>query len=104
MTKNQKIYGDFEYAYESEVKQDIFSRKVNAYEQFKAGATIETYSSEVEVDLPISKPKKKAQVEEEDDKPMLGKFSLNSFLNSLGSDELRDIVEEEDEDSSQNLP
>lgn len=56
------------------------------------------------MDLPISKPKKKAQVEEEDDKPMLGKFSLNSFLNSLGSDELRDIVEEEDEDSSQNLP
>lgn len=40
MTKNQKIYGDFEYAYEPEVKQDIFSRKVNAYEQFKAGATI----------------------------------------------------------------
>lgn len=35
---------------------------------------------------------------------MLGKFSLNSFLNSLsGNDELRDIVEE-DEDSSQNLP
>lgn len=42
MTKNQKIYGDFEYAYEPEpeIQRDIFSRKVNAYEQFKAGATI----------------------------------------------------------------
>lgn len=34
---------------------------------------------------------------------MLGKFNLNSFLNSLSNDGLRDIVEE-DEDSSQNLP
>lgn len=35
---------------------------------------------------------------------MIGKFTLNSFLNSLGdNDGLREIVEE-DEDSSQNMP
>lgn len=34
----------------------------------------------------------------------MGKFTLNSFLNSLGDDNgLREIIEE-DEDSSQNLP
>lgn len=41
----------------------MFSKKGGAYEQFKAGATIETYSSEVEVDLPISRPKKRTPQE-----------------------------------------
>lgn len=104
MSKNQQIYGDFEYAYEPEPTQSVFSKKGGTYEQFKAGATIETYSSEVEVDLPLSRPKRKPAQDEEEDKPVLGKFTLNSFLNSLSAnDGLREIVEEE-EDSSQNMP
>jgi hypothetical protein len=47
----------------------------------------------VEVDLPISKPKRRTVEEEEEDKPVLGKFTLNSFLNSLNAnDGLREIV------------
>jgi hypothetical protein len=57
----------------------------------------------VEVDLPLTRPKRKTAQEEEDDKPTIGKFTLNSFLNSLANDGLREIVEEDD-DSSQNLP
>lgn len=65
---------------------------MNAYELFKTGAKIETYSSEVEVNLPTSKPKPKKTVieelEEDDEQPMLGKFNLNSFLNSIAPDGL----------------
>ena len=70
--------------------------KYNAYEQFKPGSTMETYSSDVEVTLPISKPKSKNNkvVEEEEEKPMLGQFTLNSFLNQLGQGGLDDIGEE----------
>lgn len=65
---------------------------MNAYELFKTGAKIETYSSEVEVNLPATKPKPKKTVieelEEDDEQPMLGKFNLNSFLNSIAPDGL----------------
>ena len=67
---------------------------------------METYSSDVEVTLPISKPKSKnskSVVEEEDEKPMLGQFTLNSFLNQLGKGGLDDI-DEENEDSSDVRP
>lgn len=58
LTKNQQIYGDFFEAYEPEPAY-IFSKPSSSYGQFKAGATIESYSSEVEVSLPIKKPKSK---------------------------------------------
>jgi len=35
---------------------------------------------------------------------MLGQFTLNSFLNQLGGNDLNEIEEEENEDSSQNVP
>ena len=49
----------------------------------------------MEVDLPKTKPKFTLPKEdkEEDDRPMLGKFSLNSFLNQLNGDELDQINE-----------
>lgn len=94
LSKNQQIYGDFYEAYEPD-PTPLDPPRTNTYNQFKAGATIETYSSEVEVDLPKQKPRfQKAQEEEE--KPMLGKFSLDTFMNQLGG--MGDI-EEEDEES-----
>lgn len=76
------------------LQRDPFS-----YGQFKAGTTIESYSSEVEVNLPKSKPKLKQvkkviEEDEDDEKPMLGQFTLNSFLNQLGGgQELNEIAE-----------
>ena len=99
MTKNEQIYGNFFEAYETEPKPSapsMFS-KLNAYDQFKPGSTMETYSSDVEVTLPISMPKSKNNkvvLEEEEEKPMLGQFTLNSFLNQLGGGGLEDIDEE----------
>lgn len=60
MTKNQQIYGDFEEAYEPELNYEVYPKKNDAYERFKAGSTIEVYTSEIEVDLPTTKPRKRA--------------------------------------------
>ncbi len=57
MTKNQQIYGDFVEAYDPEPTY-IFSKNFDSYGQFKAGSTIQSYSSEVEVTMPL-KPKAK---------------------------------------------
>lgn len=35
---------------------------------------------------------------------MLGQFNLNSFLNQFGKDDLNDIAEEENEESSEQVP
>jgi hypothetical protein len=46
----------------------------------------------VEVDLPKSKPRFNLPKEDaEDDRLMLGKFSLNSFMNQLDGSELDQI-------------
>lgn len=89
-TKNEQIYGDFVEAYDPEPAY-TFNRPSDSYGQFKAGSTIESYSSEIEVTMPLkSKPKQAKKIikedEDEEDRPMLGQFSLNSFLNQLGRD------------------
>lgn len=109
LTKNQQIYGDFEEAYDPEPAYAL-PKRPSSYDQFKAGTTIQSYSSEIEVSLPKSRPKSKAlkpvveEDEDEDGRPMLGQFTLNSFLDQLGGGNELNEIAEEDEDSSAQLP
>ena len=96
-TKNEQIYGDFYEAYEPEdndkFKFDLGKVLHSHYDSFKAGDTIENYSAEVSVDIPLNAKKKNSQPS----KPKIGEFTLQSFLSTVN--EGLDRIDEEDNES-----